>query len=127
MITKEWIENQINMLEIEYPPVKMTTNNVYGKEILIVDYKTMETRHYQIENWYIVIPLKSWYDANTILDIIKEEIKMEEYSHCNELGCRYDEITEYCLIKDWKVLRLDENRITLVKYAKVLENLEVEE
>lgn len=112
-----------NNLSIRYPQVERTTRDVYGKEVIRVD-KDIKVHKDEIENWYITLPFNPKYDMYTYLDIIRDQIERFELNKCKEVDENFDNITQYCLVTDWEILEEEiVDKITLVKYAKVLKNL----
>ena len=122
------------LFETNIPPIEKTTDHVWGREVKLLAYRddTYATDSFQLENWYANFDLANF---NTV-----EELKNEAVKKINEIektqlqkaapAGNYENLVLYQLL-DWRVL-IDEqgspvinnDRITLVKYAKIIDTTE---
>ena len=125
MELKEYIKNNLNEILSDQTlyPVERTTRDVWGKEIIRLKHteqNNYEKEIYELENWYIDIPYKDWYNLKTFVDIIKESVRMKEKRICYNKDFKHCELLQYCLVKEWQYLGDYDDKIILVKYGKVL-------
>lgn len=132
------IENALRMsladITSGYRAVKMSNSNVFGK------YIHLEDDIWDLENWYITLPVKESTDVPTLVDCFKS--LREQYELDKAYASTYDnDFKDYTChqLCDWMWLEGEDRKIirrvptlngfkyqaTLVKYARILRDLEV--
>ena len=117
--------------KIVRPNIKMTSEDVWGKEIKLPFYHDgiydMDT--FELESWAVKIDLSQIDTVRELIDLAVEQISELENSRIYELDpfdvC--DDTIVCHQLCDWRVLRdededpLQDNLLTLIKYAKFID------
>lgn len=115
--------------------IKQSTNDVWGKDVKLHYYDKNKQEYitdtYELESWYISLPVNEKTDTQTLIECFKHLIKEFEFN--KEKGL--DNIDDYTChqLCDWVWLESEEGHIiqncgqvTIVKYAIILRDIEVD-
>ena len=110
-------------------PLRKTSQYVWGKKVLIpiLTKDGFETKEYELENWYITLPVYRT-TTTTLIDAFRTLAIDKEMENIN--GSTWEDVRKYTChqLCDWEWLTGEDGRIvrdgkaTLVKYAIVLED-----
>lgn len=111
---------------------KQSSRNIYGKDILL--FKDGETYTFELENWIITAEIDC---ESATLDSIQDFCrnlaqKATEYER-GQLGDRNVDNCTCHMLFDWRFLEnevggiINKGKVTLVKYAKILEDMDNED
>ena len=111
---------------------KQSTKNVYGKDILL--FKDGETYTFELENWMITAEisceyprLESLHDFCRNLAQKATEYEREQLGNRNAGNCTCHMLCEWRFLENQVGGIINNGKVTLVKYAKILEDMDNEE
>ena len=110
---------------------KQSTLNVWGNSVILVNYADGQTYEFDIESWQIRVDFD--YESAT-LDSLQEfcqSLAQKAYEYeVEQLGNRNADNCTCHLLCDWRFLEnevggiINNGKVTLVKYAKILEDMD---